>query len=310
VTLTDPTSAFEPRYDYFLWCEDHSCIMDRYTYTGEGSCPWITARWSKTSTEVWGRGPILQCLPSIKTCNLVVQMVLENAEMAIAGLYAYDDDGVFNPDNIRVEPGTFIPRSPGSKIEPLASPSRFDVSSLVLNDERMNIKKGLFVDELEAEGKTPRSAEEISQRMADMARNMGSVSGRLRNELMLPLVRRIAHIYAKQGLIELPRIDGKIVQLVPLSPLLRIQDQADISNFIQYTQVVNGTMGPGFTQIALKQGETLDWLSRKFGIPANLIEGTATIQQRIAQIGQTAAQAGAVPELMKTAVSQGVQTAR
>jgi hypothetical protein len=217
---------------------------------------------------------------------------------------------VFNPDNIRVEPGTFIPRSPGSKIEPLASPSRFDVSSLVLNDERMNIKKGLFVDELEAEGKTPRSAEEISQRMADMARNMGSVSGRLRNELMLPLVRRIAHIYAKQGLIELPRIDGKIVQLIPLSPLLRIQDQADISNFIQYTQVVNGTMGPGFTQIALKQGETLDWLSRKFGIPANLIEGTATIQQRIAQIGQTAAQAGAVPELMKTAVSQGVQTAR
>ena len=308
VTLCDYDSKFEKKYEYYLWSEDHGCIMERYTYTGEGSCPWITARWSKTAMEVWGRGPLLQVLPSVKTCNLVVQMVLENAEMAIAGMYAYDDDGVFNPDNIRVEPGMFVPRSPGSKIEPLSSPARFDVSTLVLQDERMNIKKGLFVDELDAEGLTPRSAEEISQRMADMARNMGSVSGRLRNELMLPLIKRIAHIYRKQGLIEMPRIDGKAVRLVPLSPLLRIQDQADISNFIQYTQVLNGTMGPGYSQIALKPAVTLDWLTRKFGIPAELIESQGTINTKIAAIGQAAVETGTTPELMKTAVEGGLKT--
>ena len=307
VTLTD-TESFTPKYEYFLWASDYDCLLARHTYEGEGSCPWITARWSKTAIEVWGRGPLLQVLPSVKTCNLVVQMVLENAEMAIAGLYAYDDDGVFNPENVRVEPGTFIPRSPGSKIEPLGSPARFDVSSLVLNDERMNIKKGLFVDELEAEGKTPRSAEEISQRMADMARNMGSVSGRLRNELMLPLVQRLSYIFRKQGVIELPRIDGKEIKLIPLSPLLRIQDQADISNFIQYTQVLNGTMGPGFSQVALKPAETLDWLTRKFGMPVSLIEGKTKIAEKIAAIAGAAVETGTAPELMKTAVQGGLKT--
>jgi hypothetical protein len=308
VTLTRRGEGFEKEYDYYLWAEEHGCVMAQYTYRGEGSCPWITARWSKTAMEVWGRGPLLQVLPSVKTCNLVVQMVLENAEMAIAGLYAYDDDGVFNPENVRVEPGTFIPRMPGSKVEPLSSPSRFDVSSLVLNDERMNIKKGLFVDELDAEGKTPRSAEEISQRMADMARNMGSVSGRLRTELMLALVRRIAYIYRKQGLIDMPEIDGKAIRLVPLSPLLRIQDQAEISNFIQYTQVLNGTMGPGYSQIALKPAETLDWLTRKFGIPAHLIDSQGSIKQKMAEIAQGAAATGNTPELMKTAVEGGLKT--
>jgi hypothetical protein len=282
--------------------------MDRYAYEGVGSCPWITARWSKTSTEVWGRGPLLQVLPSIKTCNLFVQLVLENAEFAVSGMYAYDDDGVFNPDNIRVEPGMFVPRSPGSKIDPLSSPARFDVSALVLNEERMNIKKGLFVDELDSEGKTPRSAEEISQRMADMARNMGSVSGRLRNELMLPLITRIAYIFRKQGLIELPKIDGRQIRLVPLSPLLRIQDQADISNFIQYTQVINGTMGPGMSQVVLEPAPTLDWLTRKFGMPAHLISSQTAIKAKLANIVDAAAQTGTMPELMKTAVEGGLKT--
>ncbi|GIR19712.1 MAG: hypothetical protein CM15mP34_2360 [Gammaproteobacteria bacterium] len=41
---------------------------------------------------------------TIKTLNLSVQLILENAEMAIGGAYVYDDDGVFNPDNITIQP--------------------------------------------------------------------------------------------------------------------------------------------------------------------------------------------------------------
>jgi hypothetical protein len=306
ITVHNPANLFEEQYDYYLWCEAHRCVLDHRTYSGRGSCPWITARWSKTSLEVWGRGPLLQCLPSIKTVNLVVQMVLENAELAIAGVFAYDDDGVFNPDNIRIEPGTFVPRAVGSKIDPLQSPARFDISTLVLNDERMNIKKALFIDELDSEGLTPKSAEEISQRMADKARNMGSVSGRLKNELLDPLVDRIRYIYLKQGLIEMPVIDGKTVKLVPLSPLLRIQDQAEISNFVQYVQTLNGTLGQGISTAALNQAKTINWLSTKFGIPSEINNTAAQILDILAKAGAAAAQTGTTPELMKTAVQTGL----
>jgi hypothetical protein len=283
--------------------------MDQAEYKGVGSCPWITARWSKTSTEVWGRGPLLQVLPSIKTVNLVVQMVLENAEMAISGVFAYDDDGVFNPDNIRVEPGMFFPRSPGSKIEPLQSPARFDVSSLVLEDERRNIRKGLFIDELERDAKTPLSAEEVSQRMANTARNMGSVSGRLWNELVVRLVQRMAYLYRKQGIIEMPKIDGKSIRMVPLSPLLRVQDQADISNFVNYVTVMNGTMGQGTSSIALNAGRTKEWLSRKFGMPLDLLNSKDELAQVMAQAGEVAQQSPEMaPEIAKAAVGGALKT--
>ena len=51
-----------------------------------------------------GRGPVLQAMPAIKTLNLTVQLILENAEMAIAGSYVYDDDGVFNLITLRYSP--------------------------------------------------------------------------------------------------------------------------------------------------------------------------------------------------------------
>lgn len=309
VTSEDPDSQFEPRYRYFLYCPDYTCVLDEKEYRGLGSCPWITARWSKTSTEVWGRGPLLQILPSIKTVNLVVQMVLENAEMAISGVFAYDDDGVFNPDNVRVEPGMFFPRSPGSKIEPLQSPARFDVSSLVLEDERRNIRKGLFIDELDREAKTPLSAEEVSQRMANTARNMGSVSGRLWNELVVRLVQRMAYLYRQQGIIEMPKIDGKMVRMVPLSPLLRVQDQADISNFVNYVTVMNGTMGQGASGFALNPDRTKEWLSQKFGMPLTLLNTQSEMKQMMEGAAQAAqAVPEMAPDMAKAAIGGALKT--
>ena len=113
-------------------------------------------------------------MPAIKTLNLTVQLILENAEMAIAGSYVYDDDGVFNPDNITIQPGTFIPRSPVSSNRNLGSPGRFDVAQLVLDDMRRNVRKALFIDELDQRAaRTPLSATEVSERLADVATGYG-----------------------------------------------------------------------------------------------------------------------------------------
>ena len=74
------------------------------------------------------------------------------------------DDGVFNPDEVTFAPGTFIPKSPEGKIEPLQSGAQFNISDLVLTDQRTNIKKALHVDEYESPGDTPYSAFEVQQR--------------------------------------------------------------------------------------------------------------------------------------------------
>ena len=93
-TIYDETNRFKDEYTYYLISETDNEILIKDTFKGRGSIPWITTRWSKSGFEVWGRGPVLQAMPAIKTLNLTVQLILENAEMAIAGSYIYQSHKV------------------------------------------------------------------------------------------------------------------------------------------------------------------------------------------------------------------------
>jgi hypothetical protein len=83
-----------------------------HSFNGVGSNPYICFRWSKCAGEVYGRGPLINALSAIKTTNLTIQLILENAQMAISGIYQMDDDGIINPDTINLVPGTIIPKVP------------------------------------------------------------------------------------------------------------------------------------------------------------------------------------------------------
>ena len=287
-TVYDEQDKFRDEYTYYLISETDNEILIRERLKGRGSSPWITTRWSKSGFEVWGRGPVLQAMPAIKTLNLTVQLILENAEMAIAGSYVYDDDGVFNPDNITIQPGTFIPRSPGSSIESLQSAGRFDVGQLVLDDMRRNVRKALFIDELDTRpnARTPLSATEVSERLADVARDMGAVAGRMQKEFLQPLVERVVHIYTKQGLIDIPKVDGRELRIVPVSPLLRAQDQQDVSDFVRFQQTVASTFGPEITPVLYNQEEVIRFLAQKFGIKEELLANQSQVQSNVQTMQQ------------------------
>lgn len=294
-TVYDQADKFKDQYTYYIISETDKAILFKATLNSRSENPWITTRWSKSGFEVWGRGPVLQAMPAIKTLNLTVQLILENAEMAIAGSYVYDDDGVFNPDNITIQPGTFIPRSPGSRIETLGSPGRFDVAQLVLEDMRRNVRKALFIDELDTRSaKTPLSATEVSERLADVARDMGAVAGRMQKEFLTPLVERIIGIYSAQGILEIPKVDGRQLRVVPVSPLLRAQDQQDVTDFVRFQQTVAGTFGPEFTPNLYNQDEVIRFLASKYGVPESLIADKEQVQQNVEMLQQLAQQTGQI----------------
>lgn len=287
-TMYDATNRFKDEYTYYLISETDNAILMKERLSGRGSVPWITTRWSKSGFEVWGRGPVLQAMPAIKTLNLTVQLILENAEMAISGSYVYDDDGVFNPDNITIQPGTFIPRSPGSVIDSLQSPGRFDVAQLVLDDMRRNVRKALFIDELDTRpnARTPLSATEVSERLADVARDMGAVAGRMQKEFLQPLVERIVYIYKKQGLLDIPKVDGRELRIVPVSPLLRAQDQQDVADFVRFQQTVASTFGPEITPVLYNQEKVVQYLAQKFGIMEELLADPKQVQGNVETLQQ------------------------
>ena len=178
--------------------------MQRHT-VGEGSNPYIVFRWSKTPMERYGRGPLMDSLSSIKTLNLTIRMILENAQMNIAGMYNVEDDGVLNPDTIQLVPGALIPHAQGGQgMRPVPAAGRFDVAQLVLQEFRMNIRRALFLDMLGDPDKTPASATEVAARQSELAARIGSSFSRLHHEFVNPVVRRAVHIMKKKGIADLP----------------------------------------------------------------------------------------------------------
>ena len=265
-------------------------VIKSEQYIGIGSNPFICFRWSKVSGEIYGRGPLMNALSAIKTTNLTIELILENAQMAISGIYQMDDDGVINPDTINLVPGTVIPKAAGSLgLQPVQAAGSFDVANLVLSDMRLNIKRALYNDMLGNPDKTPASATEIAERMADLSRRIGSAFGRLQAELVQPVLQRVVYILKKQGRIELPTMNGREVKIRSVSPLAQAQANQDITSVARFLELVQGRFGPELTNILINSEETAAYLAKKFGVPDVLIRDLEE-RQRIVQMAQQMAQ--------------------
>jgi len=299
ITLVDCTYRIYGSLD-----EEHQrCVFDPKTkdiyfeekFTGVGSGQYIAFRWSKAAGEVYGRGPLMNAMPAIKTCNLVVQMTLENAQMAISGFYTMEDDGVVNPDTVQILPGTIIPVAPGSNgLRAIAPAGDFNVSQLILSDMRMNIRKALYNDMLGNPDKTPMSATEVAQRMTDLSRQIGAAFGRLSSEFVNPVLRRVIYILKKQGRINLPTVNGREVKVRSTSPLAQAQAQQDIVVFDRFVELVQARFGPQLVNLLVKSEEASKYLADKFGVPERLLRSDKERADLVAQMTQMTQMQGAM----------------
>jgi hypothetical protein len=288
----------EGMYGYqVIWPEGKTELLQRKMK----SSPWIVARYMKVAGEVYGRGPLVTAIPDIKTLNKTLELLLKNASLSIAGVYTAADDGVLNPQTIRIAPGAIIPvaRNGGPQGESLRMLPRsgdFNVSQIVINDLRMNVKKIMLDDTLPPDNMSARSATEISQRIQELATNLGSAFGRLITETMIPLVSRILYVMDERGMIEMPlRVNGLEVKVTPVSPIAQAQNMGDIEKIMQWVQL-SASLGPE-GQMSVQTANISDYVADKLGIPADL----RTTPQERAQMLEQAQQAA-----MMAAQQQGM----
>lgn len=307
--IRDWSAKDAERWEYSLiWQGDTDHTLLTETYTGQGSNPWINFRWMVRANEVWGRGPMYFALPAIRTVNLTQRLILENAEMAISGLWQQDDDGVVNVDTIELVPGTVIPRAPGSRgLEPINSASRFDVGQMVVADMRENIRRDLYILDLGPTDTTPMSATEVAARQADIAERIGSAFGRLQKEFVTKVLERVVFILKKQGKIKIPKIDGKEIKIVPISPLARAQRNDEILKLSQFAGMAGQMLGPQGAQLFIKPEAMLSHLARWYEIPADVM---TTEEERQAMMQQTAQAAATLEAEQPGAAAEVAQMAQ
>ena len=232
--------------------------------------PFINFRWLKAPGEVYGRSPVMKALPDIKTANKVVELVLKNASISVTGIWQADDDGVLNPANIKLVPGTIIPKAVGSKgLQPLQSPGDFNTSQLVLGKLQESIRRALLADKLGQVDAPKMTATEVMERSAEMARLLGATYGRLQSELLSPLVSRTMAILIRRGAIEDVVIDGSTIDLEYRSPLARQRVKSEAGELMRWIGSL-GQLGPEAAAI-IDPLAAARWLAKAYSIPPDLI---------------------------------------
>jgi hypothetical protein len=308
VELLEATIFDAKRGDYCYHVIDKSSKAE-IVYRRMKSSPWVISRYMKVAGEIYGRGPLMTALPDIKTLNKTKELLLKNASLAVAGVYTAADDGVLNPNTVKIVPGGIIPVArnggpQGPSLLPLPRSGDFNVSQLVINDLVQNIKRILLDESLPPDNMSARSATEIVERMKELSQNLGSAFGRLINETMIPVVTKILEVMDERGMIDLPlRVNGLEVKVSPTSPLANAQAMDEVNSALQFAQLTQQMGIEG--QVAVKFGEMIDYLGDKLGVPAAVRNSAAERTFLLEQKAEQQAQQMAMQQAMMQQAPQG-----
>jgi hypothetical protein len=231
------------------------------------SNPGIVWRFQKTNNEIYGRGPIVDALPSIISLQEMARVELASANLNTFRPYMGFSDSVFNPHTFKLEPFTIIPVAPiGSggqfPLQPLPESANPQFAQLTINDLRYQIKQLLYSDDQEnlaQASKQPETATSIQVQQQQLAQRIGPLFSRLQQEFLWPLIKRVSYILDKMGLLPMPKIDGKLVQFKYKSPLALAKGQQEIGRFTNWVQLMQGMFGPQVTQLYVNP-ETAPWV--------------------------------------------------
>lgn len=277
-------------HEFTVMLKKDKKIIEEKIIKGDGSRPWINFRWAADSGCAFGRGPLITALPSIRNLNLVKEMGLENAQLHIGGIFQADDDGTYNFDNVEIVPMSVMSRTPGTKgLEPVALPGNPDMTQFVIQDLQNSIRMILLNAEFGSLDKTPRAVQEIAGRMGKQMRKIRAPLIRLVNELVFPSAKRIVYLLKKQGLIELPKIDGKGIKLVARGPLIRMLAALEQEDMVEFTMMVKQMMGPE-SRLYVDDAAVVRHMAKNKELPSDILVSQADRDVLLAQMQNTVAE--------------------
>lgn len=274
------------QYTYYDWKQKHFTTTvwtdkdDDAELWSENTAtsPWITPRLFVVPGEPMGRGLAHLGLPFVMTVNKARELALRAAAFALLGLWTRRNDGVFNERTARMVPGAMWKVGSngsggmGPTIQRLDVPHNFDISTVVINDERDQIRRVLLDDELPDINDKVRSPTEISGRMRRYERTRGGATTRLAFELVTPFVQRSVDILGELGLMPGDlKVDDILTQAAVSAPAAAAQRSDRIDRAVSLVQMMVGLVGPQTATLVLKLEELMPEIARDTGLDERFI---------------------------------------
>jgi len=292
-------SEFNPatgQWDFYAFRPD-KCEEGPIYKTTENTCPWLTPRFYKVPGEPMGRGPGLMGLPTAKTLNKVTELTIKAAAFAILGLWTYKNDRVFNPKTAVMKPGAMwavgsTGGSMGASVQRLEVPGRFDISNIILQDLRENVKQTMLDDTLPPDSGAVRSATEIVERMKRLSADLSGAYARLVLEIIRPLIQRVIDVLYRRKLIKTQlKIDQLLLKVDVVSPIAKMQQAQDVSSIVEWLQIQLSLGGMEMTMLTSKVEDIFADIGRKLGVSEMYIRGDNEKKQIMQVVAGVIAQA-------------------
>lgn len=276
------------KYCYAVWAGNNLLYVQWLD-----SNPGIVWRFQKTNNETWGRGPVMEALPSIISLNEMARVELASANLNTFRPYMGFSDAVFNPHTFKLEPFTIIPISPiGSDgqppLIPLPNSADPNFAQMTMADLRMQIKALLFAEApQDSRSVQPQTAYELSIKQQTLAEKIGPLFSRMQQEFLWPVIKRFAHILHNMGKLPYPEIGGIPIKFKYKSPLALAKGMADTERFTKFVQLLQGIMGPEAAQVYINPKTTPYMLAEMLQVNPDFLNKPNDVQRVMQQVQDT-----------------------
>lgn len=198
--------------------------------------PVIAPRWSLLPNSAYGVGPIYDALPDIRQLNNLLFSENAAVDLAIAGMWIAEDDGVLNPRTVKVGPRKVIAANSVDSMKELKSGADFNVVFTKKDQLQSAIRRTLMAEQLQPPTDMKMTATEWLGRVALLRQLLGPRFGRLQSEYLQPLIARCFGLALRAGALgPLPdTLRGKVASVQYINPLARAQRLEEVAAMDRY----------------------------------------------------------------------------
>jgi hypothetical protein len=250
--------------------------------SGYHEMPVIVPRWSRLPQSAYATGPVASALPDIRLLNRLRANELSATELAIAGMWIAEDDGVLNPKTVKVGPRRVIVANSVDSMKPLLTGADFNVAFTAEERLERAIRKRLMADQLQPQDGPSMTATEVHVRVALIRQLLGPVFGRLQAEFLQPLVERCFGLAYRAGILGAApaSLVNRSFHVKYVSPLARSQKLEDVTAIERYGVFVSQQVQAGFAQAAdlYDSDEASRRVADGLGVPKSIVPDSRKVQ--------------------------------
>lgn len=263
----------------FASCHLDLSNMSIVRESGYHENPVACFRWDRIPGSSYAVGPVFSAMPSIRSLNEAMSLLMDNAEIAVKGMWKAKDDGVINPATITLGGGRVVTVSDMNNFDALNPPGDINIAMAEIELLRADVRRVLMADYLvPPQGDMTKA--EFLERLDIIRQMLGPAYGRI-NEFLQTIVTRCLGVLIRQGRIEQPPAylaQGKGVSIRFTSPIARAQRMHEVNSIMQYEANLGQLMA-----IDSQIGDNYDWDAATvekaylMGVPQKLLRDKAAV---------------------------------